>query len=117
MNMKSRSLLAVAVALSLALPGIASADRRGHDRHDYHGDRHGNRQGHGYKKHHRDRYPVYRNHRYYPNYRGYRDGHITRYYDYDNDDDDLLTGLLVGGVLGYIINGAQHSNPYYYYDR
>ena len=107
MNTKSRSLLAAFVALSLALPGIASADRRGDGYRD-HGDRHGYNSRHGYKKQYRDRHPVYR---------GHRDRYVTRYYRYDDDHDDLLMGLLVGGVLGYAINGAQYRNNYNYYGR
>jgi hypothetical protein len=104
MNIKLRSLLAAVVALSLAVPGIASADRRGDGRHGY-GDRHGYTHGYGYKGKYHDRYYGYR---------GHHDRYITNYYSQDNDDDDLLVGLLVGGVLGYAINGAQHSNAYYY---
>jgi len=36
-----------------------------------------------------------------------------RYYYRHDGDDDLLFGLLAGGILGYAINGAQHSAPYY----
>lgn len=104
MNIKIRSLLAAAVVLSLAVPGMASADRRGGDRHHDRGDRHGYR--HGYRHHYRERLPAYR---YYPG-RG-----VPRYYRYD-DDDDLVTGLVLGGILGYAINGAQHSAPYGYND-
>lgn len=113
MNMKSRSLLAVAVALSLALPGMASADRRGGEYRD-HGDRHGYKQSHNFKKSHRDRHHDRRDG--YRDGHGYRDRYITRYYR-DDDNDDLLVGLLVGGVLGYAINGAQHSNAYDYSNR
>jgi len=106
MNIKLRSLLAAVVALSLAVPGIASADRRGgHDGHGY-GGRHG--YTHGYEWKHHDRYYGYR---------GHHDRYVTNYYSQDNDDDDLLVGLLVGGVLGYAINSAQHSNTYYYNAR
>ena len=101
MNIKTRSLLAV-VALSLAVPGIASADRRG-DGYRGHGDRH------GYRELRRDRHHDRHD---------YRDRHITRYYRHDDDDDqDLLIGLVVGGILGYAINGAQHSSSYDYSDR
>jgi hypothetical protein len=103
MNMKLRSVLAAAMVLALALPGIASADRRGDGRHGY-GDRHGYNYGHHRfdRGHHYGGYPG----RYYP-----------RYYGYYDHDDDLLLGLVAGGLLGYAINGAQQGNRYYYYDR
>jgi hypothetical protein len=107
MNMKLRSLLAAVIALSLAVPGLAAADRRDHDRHhDYRYDRHHDRgYKHGHGKHHRDRH-VYRG-----------DRHITHHYQYDDDGDDLLIGLVVGGVLGYALNSAQHSSTYDYGER
>ena len=110
MNIKPRSLLAAVVALSLAVPGMASADRRGHDSHGYGGDRGGYK--HGYNHGYKGGYPG----RYY-GYRGYPKGN---YYYYNNDDhyDDLLLGLAVGGILGYAINGAQYPQyPYGYYPR
>jgi hypothetical protein len=113
MNMIPRTLLATAVALSLAIPGLASADRRGNDRYSDHGDRHVYRHDykHGHRKHHRDR--QHDRHSYRPG------RHANRYYAYkDDDDDDLLIGLLVGGILGYALNGAQqHSSGYNYYGR
>ncbi|HUT41890.1 MAG TPA: hypothetical protein VM011_11160 [Gammaproteobacteria bacterium] len=117
MNTKHRSLLAAVVAFTLAVPGMASADRRGDGYRD-HGDRHGY-SNHGYKKQYRgqhdDRRGYYRDgHR---DYRGHNDRHVTRYYRQDNDHDDLLLGLVVGGVLGYTINGAQYNNRYNYYGR
>ncbi|MGB5472052.1 MAG: hypothetical protein WBQ78_01075 [Gammaproteobacteria bacterium] len=115
MNIVPRSLLATVVALSLAMPGMASADRRGDGYRD-HGDRHGYRHNQGYKKQyqgrHHDRRGYYRDR--HPNYRGYRDRHVTRYYSYDDDNDDLLLGLAIGGLLGYAI--PRYPN-YYYYDR
>ncbi|MGB5472054.1 MAG: hypothetical protein WBQ78_01085 [Gammaproteobacteria bacterium] len=118
MNIKPRSLLAAVVALSLAVPGMASADRRGDGYRDQ-GDRHGYKQSHGYKKQYRDRH--YDRHdrggRHYDRHE-YRDRHITHYYKQDDDDGEkLLIGLLVGGVLGYAINGAQHSSSYVDSDR
>jgi len=107
MNIKPRFLLAAVVALSLAVPGIASADRRGYDRHGY-GDRGGYRHDYGYGHGYRRGYPG----RYY-GYRGYPNGYY--YYNDDDDYDDLLLGLAVGGILGYAINGAQY--PYGYYPR
>jgi hypothetical protein len=106
MNIKLRSLLAAVVALSMAMPGIASADRRGgHGGHGYGGGGYKHGYSHGYK----GGYPG----RYY-GYRGYPYGYYN-YYNNDNDYDDLWLGLAVGGILGYAINGAQH--PYDYYPR
>lgn len=105
MNIKIRSLLAAAVVLSLAVPGMASADRRGGDRHHDRGDWHGN--PYGYRHHYRERVPAYR---YYPGWG------VPRYYRYD-DDDDLLKGLVLGGILGYAIHGSQYNNGYNYYGR
>jgi hypothetical protein len=100
MNKTTRSLLAAALALTLAVPGAAMADRRGGGQYYGHGDRHHDR--HGYRHHYRDRH-----HYYYP-------GHRNRYYYYrDGHDDDLLLGLVVGGLLGYAIP----RYPAYYYDR
>jgi hypothetical protein len=98
MNLKPRSILVAVVALSLALPGAAMADRRGHD--GGHRDSHSG-YGHKYSK-------RYRNDRHH--YRGHNKRHVTRYYGHDNDGDELLIGLLVGGVLGYALNSAQQSN-------
>jgi hypothetical protein len=119
MNTIPRTLLVLTVALSLAIPGLASADRRGEGHRD-HGDRHGYRHDykHGHRKHHRDRHHD-RHHRYRDRHHGRhyrsRDRYITHYYRHD--DDDLLTGLVVGGILGYAINGARHSGGYGYSDR
>ncbi|HUT41891.1 MAG TPA: hypothetical protein VM011_11165 [Gammaproteobacteria bacterium] len=103
MNIVPRSLLAAVVALSLAVPGMASADRRG-DGYRNHGDRHGYKHD-GYRKHYRERH---HDRRYSPG------GYGTRYYYYDDGHDDLLLGLAVGGLLGYAI--PRYPN-YYYYDR
>lgn len=104
MNKTTRSLLAAAVALALAAPGAAMADRRGGDRYYGHGDRHHHDYRHGYRKHHHDRHQHYRGHR----------GRHNYYYYRDDDDDDLLLGLVVGGLLGYAI---PRYPSYYYYDR
>jgi hypothetical protein len=97
-----RSLLAAVVAVSLVMPSLASADRRGDGYRD-HGGRHGYSYGHGYK--YRDRH---HDRRYYPGRHG------TRYYYHDHGDNDLLLGLALGGLLGYAI--PRYPN-YNYYDR
>jgi hypothetical protein len=99
MNLILRSLLAAAVALSLAVPGLASADRRGQERHGYGGDRGGYK--HGYKGGYHGRHYGY-----YPY--GYYNNHDNN----NNDHDDVWIGLAVGGILGYAIGGRY---PYGYY--
>ncbi|MEZ5541736.1 MAG: hypothetical protein R3F42_06810 [Pseudomonadota bacterium] len=99
MNISPRSLLAAAIALSLAVPGAASADRRGEGYRDR-GDRHDHR--YQYRDRHYDRH---------------EDRHITRYYHDDDDGEKLLLGLVVGGILGYAINNAQHGAGYDYSSR
>jgi hypothetical protein len=129
------SLLAAAIAISLAGPGAALADdnRRYHDRQDYgshqyrqhsrqnsrdhYGQRpHYNRQ-HAYNKHDRrhgnykkkHHYKKHHNNKYYNNRHNY-------YYGSDDDDDSekLLIGLVLGGLIGYAINNAY--DPYVYGD-
>ena len=95
--MKLHSLLAAVIAFSLALPGLASADRYDH------GNKHGYKQDRGYNKHHR-----YGNRQYVR--RNYYNNHTTHYYRRDNSNEKLLIGLVVGGILGYAINNAQHRN-------
>jgi hypothetical protein len=104
MKLNYRSLLAVVISASLAIPGAAMADRRGD------GDR-----GHRYEHDHGYRYqPRYqyghRGERH--DYRVYRDRPVTRYYR-DDDDNELLLGLVVGGILGYAINNAQQGSAGY----
>lgn len=99
MKLKPQPILAAVVALSLVLPGVATAERRGHDNHhrDYDS-------GHSYK--HYKRHRGDRHH-----YRGRRGKHAGRYYRYDdNDSEKLLIGLVVGGVLGYALNNAHHDD-------
>lgn len=112
MKLNYRSLLAAVITASLALPGAAMADKRGHGNghgNGGHGDRH---YSHKSGRHHSygDGGHYYRGHR-----GGHHGGHYNNYY-YRNDDDDgekLLIGLVVGGVLGYALNGAQHNNADY----
>lgn len=99
MKLNYQSLLAAAISVSLALPGAAMADRRGHDDRGHDRDR--------YSGHHRDRHVERHVERHV--YRDYGDRHVHRVYR-DRDGDDLLIGLVVGGILGYAINSAQQSN-------
>jgi len=98
MKLNPRSLLAAVVACSLALPGAAMADRRGHDR-DY---------GHSYDRHSSRHYDRHYDRHYHHDHHD----RVIRHYYKGRDDDDLLIGLVVGGVLGYALNGAQHTERY-----
>jgi Ni/Co efflux regulator RcnB len=105
------SLVAAVLAISLAGPGAALADdgHRYHDRHDYgsHQDRHHFRKHHQSRGHYDDRhhYKHYKKRHHYKHYdRAYR-------YD-DNDDEKLLIGLVLGGLIGYAINNSYNANIY-----
>ncbi len=119
------SLVAAVLAISLAGSGTVLAEdgRRYNDRHDYaahqdrqhsryqsrdhYGDRHHNKQrrhakAHKYDRHH---YKQYKKRHHY-NRHNYA-------YRYDDDDDEkLLIGLVLGGLIGYAINNAYDSNVY-----
>ena len=103
-----RTIIAAIMAVSLGLSGPALAG----DRH--HGSYSG---GHGYKQHRGHgnfgRGYGYKRHRGHQRYRdhGHRGGHHyghrgypRSYYYYDNDHDDLLLGLILGGFAGYALN-------------
>ena len=107
MKLTIHSLLAALLTVSLAVPGAAMADRRGHEGRDF-----GYRFDHGRAEHHRDRYRDRDHDRY--RYRDYGDRHVTRVYRDRGDDGRLLLGLVVGGLLGYAINNAQHDGTAYY---
>jgi hypothetical protein len=103
MKLKAQTILAAVIALSLALPGAAMADRRGHDSHkrDYYG-------GHSTKHHKRHHYNRH-------HYRGHHGKHVTRYYKYDDDSSEyLLFGLVTGGLLGYALGNSQQPDSYDY---
>lgn len=106
MNTKLRCLLAAVIAFSLVLPGLASAEKYGH-RHYKHGYKHNYGHNYGHKKHHRHGNRHYGGH-------GYYNKHVTHYYKHDNSNEKLLIGLVVGGILGYAINNAQHRSAYHY---
>ena len=98
MHTLATSHLAALLVLSLAGSGSAWAD----------GGRHHGRQGHGhYGKHH-----EYKRH----HYKGHHDRHVTNYYRYEEDDDNekLLIGLVMGGLIGYAINNARHAQDHEY---
>jgi len=94
-RLKTPVVLAAMMAMTLTAPGAAWAGGK------HHYDRHGN--GH-HQKHH--------------NYtRHHNPGYSYRRYNSD-DDEELLIGLLLGGVLGYAISNASQSvapdpTPYY----
>lgn len=99
--------VAALLALTLAGGGNAWADGgRHYDRHGYgqHG-KHYKRNKHG--KHHKHKQRHYRGHGGRPN---------SYYYNYEDDDDNekLLIGLVVGGLVGYAINNARQEQAYEY---
>lgn len=106
MKLTMHSLLAALLTVSLAVPGAAMADRRGHEGRDY-----GYRFDHGRVEHHRDRYRDRDHDRY--RHRDYGDHYGPRVYR-DRGDDRLLLGLVVGGLVGYALNNAQHAGTTYY---
>ena len=82
---------------------LADGGRHYQDRQDYgHYRDHGHR-GHGWDRHHK-RHPGYRGKIHHHGPRHAR--HVTNYYRYedDSDDDKLLIGLAIGGLIGYAIN-------------
>jgi len=111
---KARSIIAAMVALSLVGSGNVWAGKK-NDRHDY-GYSQGGHQGkhYSYNKHRKNK--NNRNYYYGGNRYRYNRGYVGNYYKYDDDDSDekLLIGLLVGGLVGYAINGAQSDNSYEY---
>ena len=121
MNAKTiaSALIVAVLGFSLGLPGSAVAGDRGHDRHGsghsgghrYKQDRHHKR---NYKRHYGHNRHQYKGH-HYPRYYGHR-GYGGNYYYYDDDDDydELLFGLVTGGILGYWLNQSQHGQRYAY---
>lgn len=85
-RLKTPVVLATMLAMTLTAPATAWAGGK------HHYDKHGN--GH-YQKH-----PHYKRH--------YKHGHNYRRYDSD-DDEELLIGLLLGGVFGYAISSASQT--------
>ena len=98
MNMPStvRTIIAAVMVFSLGMTGTALAGDRSHGYRD---------SGH-YSGHHSKHQSK---HQYKRSYRGHG-RHSNNYYRYDDDGDDLLIGLVVGGILGYAINSAQHHD-------
>ena len=110
---KARSIIAAMVALSLVGSGNVWAGKK-NDRHDY---------GYSQGGHHGKQYSYNKHRKYKPGRHYYNGGHKypynrgygSYYYKYDDDSDEkLLIGLLVGGLVGYAINGAQSDNSYEY---
>lgn len=140
MQTVSRTLIATMVAISLAGSGSAWADRENkhrsyshsqggqHDKHAY-GKRHGSRiEKRAYSRRHEGRhdkhyaYNKHKRHHYRDSYKSkhygkhHRKHRGNKYYYYEDDDnhDDVLIGLLVGGLIGYALNSSQDDN--YAYD-
>jgi len=98
---------ATVTAALIAGSGMALARDRDHDR-DYDRGHHSYSHDRQYsRKHHRDS----DRHHYKQRHNYKHRGHYTRY---DNGDDEkLLIGLIVGGLIGYAINDSQHHDDYY----
>lgn len=103
---------ATILAVSLLGTGVVLADGG-----RYHNDRqgHGHQRDYGHVKHFRQhhkkrsRYGGHHDRVYY--YKGYPGRQVTNYYEYDDDNDDekLLIGLALGGLIGYAINHAGYE--------
>jgi len=111
MTSQIKHLITAAVAAALiAGSGMALARDRDHDR-DYDRGHHSDSYDRQHsRKHHRDRdgdRHHYKQRRHYK-----RHGYYARYND--NDDEKLLIGLIVGGLIGYAINDSQHHDDAYY---
>ncbi|MGB5259250.1 MAG: hypothetical protein WBO34_01870 [Gammaproteobacteria bacterium] len=119
MNAKTitSALIAAVLGFYLGLPGMVLAGDRQYDRHGsghsgghrYKQDRHHKRnkkRQYGYNRHHNKGY----NNRPYYRHRGY--GGNYYYYDDDDDYDELLFGLVTGGILGYALNQSQQEQRY-----
>ncbi len=108
------ALIAAIAGFTLALPGIALADRddRGHrqaqSQHDGHNHRQRARESTQDRRHaKRDAYSGHRerDHHKFSKREHRRHG----YYRDDDDDEKLLIGLVVGGILGYALNEGSHN--------
>ena len=111
MNAKSitSALIVAVVGFSLGLPGTTVAGDRKHNRHGY-----GHSGGHGYNRHNRHHYKGRRHYRPYYGHHGHR-GYGGNYYYYDDDNyDELLFGLITGGIIGYALNENQQGQRYAY---
>jgi hypothetical protein len=99
---KKRPFLVAAVAvLCLAGSGISWADG-GHYRQDRHG--YGFHSGYDYHK---------QRHHSRPYYRPVQKKKVIKRYD-DGDDDNLLIGLLIGGLVGYAISQNTRTETVHY---
>jgi hypothetical protein len=103
--------IAAAMAVSLLGSGVVLADA-GRYRDDRHDSGHLRDYGHQkqYKQRHHKQYRYGGNHDRGYYHRGHHGSHVTNYYEYDdNDSDELLIGLAIGGLLGYAINHAGYE--------
>ena len=126
MHLRIPSLLAAVLAVSLAGPGAALAGdkHRDYDRHDYgsHQDRQHDRKHYYSRDHHGDRHHYKQRrhakaHKYdrhhYKHHNKHRYNRHNYAYRYDDDDDEkLLIGLVLGGLIGYAINNAYDADIY-----
>lgn len=98
--------IATLAAVMIAGPGLALAKDRSHGghhdsgHHSYSHDRHGSRHS-GHRR-------LYGSHSGYGRHSKHR-SYYSSYYD----NDDLLIGLIVGGLIGYVISDSQSNNNYY----
>ncbi len=121
MNVKTitSALIVSVLGFSMGMPAITLAGDRNHDRHGSgHSGGHGHKQDRHFKRNHKrhnKRHYGYNKHKYkghhYPRYYGHR-GYGRNYY-YDDDNDELLFGLITGGILGYALNQSQHNQRQY----
>jgi hypothetical protein len=111
------SLLAAVLAISLSGSGAAVADdsHRYYDRHDYgsHQDRraYANKQDRRHYKQDRRHYKQDRHH-YKQQKKHYYNRHNYAYRYDDDNDEKLLIGLVLGGLIGYAINNAYDPDIY-----
>jgi hypothetical protein len=96
-------------------------ERRDHDRKSYKQREHRKEHRRHDRDHRRYAYDDHRHKYYGKHHRKEHKRHVTRYYDtyvthhhsYRDNDDDVLLGLVLGGLVGYAIGNAE---PAYIYD-
>ncbi|MGD2074341.1 MAG: hypothetical protein PVI91_08090 [Gammaproteobacteria bacterium] len=101
MNRFFKNSAVAATVLATALAGVAGGAWADGGRHGGYG--HYKHEHHGHHKHH----PVHRKHRH--DYRSY--GH-RKHRGHDDDHENLLIGLVMGGLVGYAIGNHQQTYRY-----